>query len=71
MSIIEICLLYKSEHMSMPMTIDYIMRFLYTKHMSMLMMVVFNLSIDPLPLVSSYFLALFISYDVSVDDNYI
>ena len=26
MSIVEICLLYKSEHMSMPMTIDYILR---------------------------------------------
>ena len=39
--------------------------------MSMLMMVVFNLSIDPLPMVSSYFLALSISYDVSADDNYI
>ena len=26
MSTVEICLLYKSEQMSMPMTIDYIMR---------------------------------------------
>ena len=25
-SIVEICFLYKSEHMSMPMTIDYILR---------------------------------------------
>ena len=33
MSIVEICLLYKSEHMSMPMMIDYIMRIsLYQAH---------------------------------------
>ena len=33
MSIGEICLLYKSEHMSMPMTIDYIPRIsLYQAH---------------------------------------
>ena len=33
MSIIEICLLYKSEHMSMLMTIDYILRIsLYQAH---------------------------------------
>ena len=33
MSIVEICLLYKVEHMSMPMMIDYIMRIsLYQAH---------------------------------------
>ena len=33
MSIVEICLLYKSEHMSMPMMIDYILRIsLYQAH---------------------------------------
>ena len=33
MSIVEICLLYKSKHISMPMMIDYIMRIsLYQAH---------------------------------------
>jgi len=37
----------------------------------MSLMVVFNLRIDPLPMVSSYFLALSISYNVNADDNYV